>query len=64
MISFILTPVQISSAFTLFGCWFCDDVASVLYMEGECHALPVREGGEPTGVEGLEGKLLFVWSGE
>lgn len=27
-------------------------------------SLPVREGGEPTGVEGLEEKLLFVWSGE
>lgn len=26
--------------------------------------LPVREGGDPTGVEGLEEKLLFVWSGE
>lgn len=27
-------------------------------------SVPVREGGEPTGVEGLEEKLLFVWSGE
>lgn len=26
--------------------------------------VPVREGGEPTGVEGLEEKLLLVWSGE
>lgn len=26
--------------------------------------LPVRDDGDPTGVEGFEGKLLLVWSGE
>lgn len=26
--------------------------------------VPEREGGEPTGVEGFDEKLLLVWSGE
>lgn len=26
--------------------------------------VPVRDDGDPTGVEGFEGKLLLVWSGE
>lgn len=54
-------PLQISFAFTVFGCWFGDNATRVV---DECHVLPVREGGDPTGVEGLEEKLLFVWSGE
>lgn len=27
-------------------------------------AVPVRGEGDPTGVDGLDGKLLLVWSGE
>lgn len=40
-------------------------VAAVQWLDLKHHVyLPVREGGDPTGVEGLEEKLLFVWSGE
>lgn len=31
---------------------------------GAAPAVAVRGEGEPTGVEGLDGKLLLVWSGE
>ena len=41
------------------------DVGSAITAAGvSVLRLPVREGGEPTGVEGLDEKLLFVWSGE
>lgn len=39
-------------------------VVTTVPAEAAAPAVPVRGDGDPTGVEGLDGKLLLVWSGE